>query len=867
MCSVTSISWRITKTLRQFNPKRLLIKSIRIVANWACRNTTIVYKIKPLLKRYPRLWSMLRRLVLCNSSRKTSIYDDFLSIPLGNIKFLFCNGPLADTRGIGRVSHELLKILQSYSEAHKQRDGSGIPVYFYPSIHWCPESLSQPSIVMIHDVIPLLFPELFPDEQDEWAIRYKSIAQQASKIVTISESSATDISRIMKIPREKISVIYNGVSTLPVAIEDLPPLPDFPYIVYLGSFDKHKNVGVILQAMQDPDLQELELIMIGDNNDLYKQVEKMELQKRVHFLGRLDDAQVGYSIKNSLALVFPSLYEGFGLPPLEAALLGVPSICSKRPAMTEILEGASIFIEPNDPVAWAAAISELIINPCYRQEIADNSTELAKKFTWENSCTSFLNVLNEISNGENLSPKFDEYWVSTISFIKSIVHPDGNALVPNEMLTSITDSKPCGWSFFANQDEFDIVVIHKGRVEEISRGFLDEVSKNMHYAYGNVVFNVYSKSNKTSGEDCYYLNLEKIVSLARQTGRNAGSTRSRNILLVTANQFGNLGDDAITHAARIMLNKVYPDAKLTIAAPPVERSLIDNTDILVIGGGGLFYDACIDNLTNYTSYIFYAREAGKRCFCIGIGTQGIKTKTGCRFYKEALARVEYTLVRDLDDARVLIEEVGVTTPVIATQDLVFSLPEPANATFSSVSARKTVLFCLTSSDLLASKHRQKYQKVVIESVKALSEDYDIKYMVQSRDDLSFYKMLIEKTSGEIIEVPFEEAITAENRYTGADLVVTSRFHGLIFAIKAGVPVIPMGSHGLKIDRLISHYIPSLSKAFIPIKQLSKDIFVERLNMLKFSGRSQFIAKESERQKCIELSLKTVDLMLDFERNK
>ena len=165
---------------------------------------------------------------------------------------------------------------------------------------------------MIHDVIPLIFPELFPDASKEWATRYKAIAQQAKVIVTISESSAKDISRLLGVPKERIHVIYNGVSKLPIDQNSRINLPTLPYVVFFGSHDHHKNISVVLHALQDPSLAKVALVMIGDNKDCLQQVKELGLEKQVYFLGRLNDAEVGYVINSALALVFPSLYEGFG---------------------------------------------------------------------------------------------------------------------------------------------------------------------------------------------------------------------------------------------------------------------------------------------------------------------------------------------------------------------------------------------------------------------------------------------------------------------------------------------------------------------------------------------------------------------------
>ncbi|BCX80922.1 hypothetical protein MIT9_P0500 [Methylomarinovum caldicuralii] len=254
--------------------------------------------------------------------------DDFIPISLRDMTIHFHKGPLADQRGIGRVSREILDLLRKKEIEYRDSSGncgdsSNKNVYFYSSIHWCPENLPQPSVVMIHDVIPLLFPGRFPESVvDEWKTRYKNVAQQAKEIVTVSKTSAMDIARLLNIDQGKIHVIYNGVRKLPVAESVDIDIPDKPYIVYLGSYDHHKNIDIIFRSLGDPRISDVNMIMIGDNLGSKRIVAKLGLYDRVHFLGRQPDEIVAYVIKNALALVFPSLYEGFGLPPMEAALLG-----------------------------------------------------------------------------------------------------------------------------------------------------------------------------------------------------------------------------------------------------------------------------------------------------------------------------------------------------------------------------------------------------------------------------------------------------------------------------------------------------------------------------------------------------------------
>nr|SPS05918.1 protein of unknown function [Candidatus Nitrotoga fabula] len=421
-----SYSWFLTHPLRAYNPKRIFLFTLRGIGRQILRHPQLVDAIKPHLKAHPWLWEKIKREVVFNHTLNSQftcrlwqritdrifLSDEipqdkedkeagFTLIAFDGVAIYFANGPLADQRGIGRVSRELLTQLKNLAENSVQAENHASSqtirkIYFYASIHWCPDTLPAPCVVMIHDVIPLLFPNEFPDAiRHTWETRYKTIASQATRIVTISQSSAEDISSTLEIQKDKISLIYNGITELPVSRNSPAPLPENPYLVFLGSHDHHKNVHVVLQALTLLHLQDIHLVMIGDNTGCKDRVKELGLEDRIHFLGRLSDEDTGYVISNSLALVFPSLYEGFGMPPMEAALLGTATICSRRPAMTELLDGVTVFAEPDSPEEWASAIANLRSDAGLKQSIQSRALNHVRSFSWKTSAMRLHHVFHE----------------------------------------------------------------------------------------------------------------------------------------------------------------------------------------------------------------------------------------------------------------------------------------------------------------------------------------------------------------------------------------------------------------------------------------------------------------------------------------
>lgn len=385
-----SLSWRITSPLRRFNPQHRVLSIFQKVLRQHSSKT---------------IYHELAAMNQVESTPPAPMQPQYIPVQIGNLEVLYASEALCDRRGIGRVSREILAHLLNVDTREGSADtanygpSTGLrKVFFFPTVHWAPDKLPESSVVMIHDVIPLLFPKIFPDAVVfEWNNRLLNIAQQASCIVTISESSADDICRCLHVPRERIRVIYNGVTALPVSSRSSVHLPPSPYVAYLGSYDHHKNLDVVLQAMIMPEVAHVSLALIGDNASSEPTIRKLGLHSKVHVFGHIPDDDVGYIISNATAMMFPSLYEGFGLPPFEAALLGIPAVCSRRPAMTELLEDAALFADPHRPEEWSLHISHLVRDSTYREHLGVAAQSRAKQFTWNATVGVLIELLYSAS--------------------------------------------------------------------------------------------------------------------------------------------------------------------------------------------------------------------------------------------------------------------------------------------------------------------------------------------------------------------------------------------------------------------------------------------------------------------------------------
>lgn len=310
---------------------------------------------------------------------------------------LFDRRALEDRRGIGRVNRQLLRELRKLAAPGRRSPGGHLPeVSFFGSVHWCPEELPSSSVVLIHDVIPLRYPELFEDAAEEWRTSLADIARQAACIVTVSQASAGDIETCLDVPRSRIRLVPNGVSRLPVARDCGIRLPPAPYLAYLGPDDPHKNVELLLELISSPGMETYSLALVGRLDSLRARAGRLGLAERVVFYDRLSDEEAGFVLSHSYALLFPSLREGFGLPPFEAALLGVPVVCSDRPAMNELLEGVADLADPGDIRAWAQAVTRLR-QPDYRARRVAAMQRKAREYSPGASATALVDLFRQVA--------------------------------------------------------------------------------------------------------------------------------------------------------------------------------------------------------------------------------------------------------------------------------------------------------------------------------------------------------------------------------------------------------------------------------------------------------------------------------------
>jgi glycosyltransferase involved in cell wall biosynthesis len=247
----------------------------------------------------------------------------------------------------------------------------------------CPDSfapLASPcrTLVTLHDLISVTCRDmLVGSAKSRWFRTWRAWlwlqCRAACGVVTVSQHSAGDIRRLLSVPEAKIHVIHNGVrppQARPLGESPAPWPATGRLLVYVGRLDPYKNlVGLVraLAIIRRQAGEEVHLVVAGEADERYPQArqeaESLGVREATHFVGHLSDAQMPALYQSAAALVFPSFYEGFGLPPVEAMAYGVPVVSSDRTAMPEILGQAALYADPADPASIAAAVLRILGEP------------------------------------------------------------------------------------------------------------------------------------------------------------------------------------------------------------------------------------------------------------------------------------------------------------------------------------------------------------------------------------------------------------------------------------------------------------------------------------------------------------------------
>jgi len=262
-----------------------------------------------------------------------------------------------------------------------------------------------PVILTCNDIIPWTF---YKRRSITWKANVRSI-QQIEHIIAISEYTKHELMVHLGIPEERIRVVLDGYDSrtfypIPDPIRPGYLSSDDRILLYTGSEEPRKNLGVLLKALPGlvNEMPQVKLVKVGSpgialsRKGLLNDVKRLGLEKHVIFTGTIPDDELRALYNIADAFVFPSLCEGFGLPPLEAMACGCPVIASNRTSIPEVVGDAGILLDPEDPEAWHDAMFKVLDEPKTRMIMHEKSLKRVAMFSWDNCATKTYELYCEI---------------------------------------------------------------------------------------------------------------------------------------------------------------------------------------------------------------------------------------------------------------------------------------------------------------------------------------------------------------------------------------------------------------------------------------------------------------------------------------
>jgi glycosyltransferase involved in cell wall biosynthesis len=277
------------------------------------------------------------------------------------------------------------------------------------------------SVVTIHDCIHLMFPQYLPNRA-AYVYAKASMwmaARRSDRILTVSEASKRDIIHFFNVRPEKIVVVYNAIDErfrMTPADEDVARVREryqlnHRFVLYAGNIKPHKNLVRLIEAfdkLRTSGFEDLKLLIIGDEISklpaLRRAVHTHKLHKHVRFLGFLPDETLAILYRLTAVFVFPSLYEGFGLPPLEAMACGAPVVTSNVSSLPEVAGDAAVLVDPYDVDSIVEGMRRVLTNPALAEDLRRKGRERAREFSWERSVARTRELYQELGERSQRRP-------------------------------------------------------------------------------------------------------------------------------------------------------------------------------------------------------------------------------------------------------------------------------------------------------------------------------------------------------------------------------------------------------------------------------------------------------------------------------
>ena len=310
--------------------------------------------------------------------------------------------------------------LNSYLELHRVLKKNRCDLLHVPHLFWKPQGIPCPYVVTVHDLLDHLY-RVNSQSSLKRTLHFqftRRVLQKAARIFAVSNFSKADTVRLFGVKPEKIEVIYNAIDDRFRQGHATDSERQFiaerfqvncPFLLYAGRISPHKNVVRIIEAFaalkgelsKEGKFPDLKLIVIGDevskHPDLRRACVKGGVQNDVRFLGfvPIDVLRIFYD--QAKIFVFPSLYEGFGLPPLEAMAHATPVVTSNTSSVPEVVGNAAVMVNPENVFEIMRALHRVLLDQALREKLKTRGLEQAAKFSWDASVCRMLEIYREVA--------------------------------------------------------------------------------------------------------------------------------------------------------------------------------------------------------------------------------------------------------------------------------------------------------------------------------------------------------------------------------------------------------------------------------------------------------------------------------------
>jgi glycosyltransferase involved in cell wall biosynthesis len=289
-----------------------------------------------------------------------------------------------------------------------------------PHLFWIPRGLPCPYIVTVHDLLEHMYGARDGSNlRRSLHIRLTGRAlRKAARVLAVSQFTKNEIEKLFGTPGDRIEVVYNAIDERflrgHASAADRQLIAEryqvnYPFLLYTGAIRPHKNVVRIIEAFsalkteleKEQQLPDLKLIIIGDDlsshPDLRRTVIRSGVQNDVRFLGfvPIEVLRIFYDVAK--VFVFPSLYEGFGLPPLEAMAHGTPVVTSNGSSLPEVAGNAAVLVNPENVFEIRRALQKALLDPALRARMKQRGYEQAQRFSWTISVQRILDIYREVA--------------------------------------------------------------------------------------------------------------------------------------------------------------------------------------------------------------------------------------------------------------------------------------------------------------------------------------------------------------------------------------------------------------------------------------------------------------------------------------